>query len=57
MWGFKMKNNRALANHLFNLIKDPAIARKYNGDLKSPKGADQVRVLILFGKKKLIFLF
>ena len=43
-----MKNNRDLANHIFNLIKDPALARKYNGDLGSPKGADQVRVFIFF---------
>ena len=46
MWGFKTKKNRALANRIFNLITDPALARKYNGDLQSPKGADQVRAFI-----------
>ena len=46
MWGFKTKKNRALANRIFNLITDPALARKYNGDLQSPKGADRVRAFI-----------
>jgi hypothetical protein len=41
MWGFNNKLNRTLANSIFNIIVDPKIAKSYNSNMKSPKGADQ----------------
>ncbi|CAF0859647.1 unnamed protein product [Brachionus calyciflorus] len=41
MWSFKNIKNRTLGKEIFKLIIDENIARKYNGNGKSPKGSDQ----------------
>jgi hypothetical protein len=41
MWGFKMRNNRELANKIFQMIIDKKLSYKYNYQYKSPKGYDQ----------------
>jgi hypothetical protein len=41
MWGFQNKNDRSLANKIFELIVDPNITKHYNSNLKSPKQGDQ----------------
>ena len=41
MWGFYNARNRIIANNIFELIKDNAISKQYNGNFKSPKHADQ----------------
>ena len=41
MWGFFRARDRNLAHKIFDLIRNPQIAASYNGNLRSPKGADQ----------------
>ena len=41
MWGYYNSRNKKNSKLIFEKILDKQLSRKYNGDLKSPKGADQ----------------
>ena len=41
MWGFNVSIDRPKSNFIFNKIVDKELSKKYNKNLKSPKGFDQ----------------